>query len=93
MSLSANHALNSLKSTAKDFLIILLVLLIVDIIVIVTAIHYIMKCSHTGNWNMMLTILLIILLFIPGYGTLLAVGFILYGLAGGCNPKLQFAFY
>lgn len=91
--MSANHALQNAKSMAKDFLIILLVLLVVDIIIVVTAIHYIMACSQTGNWNMMLTILLIILLFIPGYGTLLALGFILYGLAGGCKPKLSFAFY
>jgi hypothetical protein len=42
---------------------------------------------------MLLTILLIILLFIPGYGSLLAIGFIIFGLAGGCKPKLSFAFY
>ena len=80
---------------ARDFIIFLIVVAIIDILIIISAVHYILECSKAQNWNMWITVILIILLFAPGIGTALALAIIIYGLAGGCapNPKLSFSFF
>jgi hypothetical protein len=79
----------------RDFIIFIIVVAIIDILIIILAVHYILECSKAQNWNMWITVILIILLFAPGVGTALGMAIIIYGLAGGCapNPKLSFSFF
>ena len=69
------------------------VIVVIDILLLVLAIHYILKCSKARGWGMGMSILLIAMLFIPGFGPIIAISMIIYGLTGGCKPPMSFHFF
>lgn len=79
----------------REFIIFLIVIAIIDILIIIIAVHYLLECSKAQGWDMWITTILIIMLFAPGVGLILAIAIIIYGLAGGCSPspKMSFSFF
>ena len=69
------------------------VIVVVDLFLLILAIHYILKCSKARGWGMGMSILLIAMLFIPGFGPIIAISMIIYGLTGGCKPPMSFHFF
>ena len=79
---------------SRDILYTLIVLMVLDLVFLFYAIYCLVECSQSSSWPSYLTILLFILMFVPGLGFATALGIIVYHLAVGCSkPKLAFAFF
>ena len=79
---------------AKDMLYTLIVLMVLDLVFLFYAIHCLVVCSQANSWSPVITVLLFVLLFVPGLGFATALGIIVYHLAVGCEKKsLAFSFY
>ena len=90
----ANTGQQMQAKVAKDFMYTLIVLMVLDLTVLLYAIYCLVECSQNGSWPPYLTILLFILMFVPGLGFATALGVIVYHLAIGCSkPKLAFSFF
>lgn len=85
-----NMSLKEGEKFVRDFIIFIIVVAIIDILILILAVHYILECSKAQNWNMWITVILIILLFAPGIGLVLGFAIIIYGLAGGCARTPNF---
>ena len=82
------------QETLKNIVFTLVVMMVLDIVFIFYAIHCLVECSHAQSWPIWLTLLMFILLFVPGLGFSVSLGIIVYHLALGCGqPKLSFSFY
>ena len=83
------------KTIARDLIVLVVVAVIIDLVVLIFAIHYILECAKNNKWNPLITLLLIMMLFLPGIGGALAIAIIIYGVTGGCKPAqpLSFSFF
>jgi hypothetical protein len=80
---------------SRDILYTLVVLMVLDLVFLFYAIYCLVDCSQNQSFPPYLTILLFILMFVPGLGFAVALGIIVYHLAIGCGKrsKLAFAFF
>ena len=68
--------------------IIFFALLILDLALLIYSMHCILQCSEFKKWPTMLTILLMVMLFIPSIGFLTSLGVIIYyHLSCGANAQ------
>ena len=66
------------KKNLRNVVLIFFALLIIDLVILVYSMHCILECSQIKKWPMMLTILLMIMIFIPTIGFLSSIGIIIY---------------
>lgn len=64
--------------TSRKMVLIFFVLLVLDLVLLVYSMHCILECSQIKKWPMLLTILLMVMLFMPSIGTLTSIGVIIY---------------
>lgn len=90
-----NSQAPKLSTEDKRILIItVILLLVIDLVILCFGIHFLLKCSEDKDWNPVLVILLIVLMFTPTFGSLLGIALIIYGLSGACDKKaMSFSFY
>ena len=81
------------EKVMRDIVIVFFALLILDLAFIIYSVHCIFNCSEMKKWPIMLTILLMIMLFLPGIGTLTALGIIIYNHLSCQKPLTSFDFY
>ena len=93
------------KEGVRRMVLTFFVLLVLDLVILVYSTHCIFECSQVKKWPMLLTILLMVMLFIPTVGTLTSFGVIIYyhvsckagvsNMAPLSNPDIgnQFRFY
>ena len=84
------------KHAVKAVVSIFLLLLVVDIAIMIFAIYAVIKCSEFKRWPAYVPILLVLaMIMLPGIGSTIAIGIIIYYFASGCHsqPKLAFSFY
>lgn len=83
-----------IKKFFKDLLVAIIVMVIIDLVLLIWGIHCAVSCGQAKGWNSFLVFLLILFMFIPGFGGIVAISIIVYRYAAGCNkPKLSFTFY
>ena len=84
------------KQAVNEIIFVFLRLLVIDIVTIIFAIHLVTKCSEVKRWPAYGPILLVLsMIMLPGIGTPIAIGVIIYYFASGCKSpqKLAFSFY
>ena len=98
MQLNASAAkTGDVAKLAKDILYTVVVLMVLDLVVLFYAIYCLVECSQNQSWPPYFTVLLFVLMFVPGLGFATALGVIVYHLAVGCgkskSTNLAFSFY
>ena len=84
------------KHAVSAIVSVFLLLLVIDIAVMIFAIYAVIKCSEVKQWPAYVPILLVLaMIMLPGIGSTIAIGIIIYYFASGCHsqPKLAFSFY
>lgn len=84
------------KKNLRNVVLIFFALLIIDLVILVYSMHCILECSQIKKWPMMLTILLMIMIFIPTIGFLVSLGIIIYyhmACKKVSQPQKSFQFY
>jgi len=71
---------NEMNKAIKSVIISITILMIVYLILFILAIYYSFKCVKMNGWNMWVSILLILAMFIPTYGGVITIGVVIYGM-------------
>ncbi len=69
-----------LNSAIRSVIISITILMIVYLVLLILAVYYAFKCSMSKGWSMIVPILLVLMMFVPGYGGVFTIGLVVYGM-------------